>query len=232
MQVAVLAGGLGTRLRPITDRLPKCMTPVGDKPFLYYLLQLFKEKGTDEVILCTGYLGEQIEEYFGNGKNMGLRLLYSRENGCLLGTGGALKLAEPILHDSLLVVNGDTYLNIDYKTIYEDFNMSKAQALIVASQCPTDTCGDLAVDDNFNVTAYDKTNPVGKDYVNAGVMGLKRDILAEVNPAQVVSLEADIFPNLISRGDVRACITAKQFYDIGSFSGLGIFERTIKEICA
>jgi NDP-sugar pyrophosphorylase family protein len=84
------------------------MTPVGGKPFLYYLLRLLQNNGADEVIICTGYLGEQVEAYFGDGENTGLKLSYSRETEGLLGTGGALKLAEPMLQDSFLVVNGDT----------------------------------------------------------------------------------------------------------------------------
>ncbi len=232
MQVAVLAGGLGTRLRPITDRIPKCMTPVGGKPFLYYLLQLLKNNGTAETIICTGYLGEQVEEYFGNGKDTGLKLRYSRETGILKGTGGALKLAEPMLDERFLVVNGDTYLNIDYKKVYENFNSGGDKALIVASAYAPKNRADLAIDNNLRVTAYDKTNSDGKHYVNAGVMGLRRNALADVNPGQAVSLEADIFPALIADGKVKAHITSERFYDIGSFAELGIFENTLKEVCA
>jgi NDP-sugar pyrophosphorylase family protein len=229
MQVVILAGGLGTRLRPATATVPKCMTSVGGKPFLYYLLRLLKSRGADEAILCTGYLGEQVEEYFGQGKNVGLKMLYSRETGTLLGTGGALKLAEPLLQDSFLVVNGDTYLDIDYKTIYEDFRQSDAQAIIVASRCLQNTRRDLKISSNLTVTRYDKTNSAGMEYVNAGVMGLRRDALSAVMPGQPVSLEEDIFPQLISHRSVKAHITDERFYDIGSFAGLGVFEKTIRE---
>jgi len=232
MQVAILAGGLGTRLRPVTEKIPKCMAPVGGKPFLFYLLRLLKLRGAEEVILCIGYLGEQVEKYFDDGEAVGLKLRYSREEKGLLGTGGALKLAEPMLQDSFLVVNGDTYLDIDYEAIYHEFTASKAPALIVASPCVQNTRCDLAVDSQSFVTRYDKTDSTGLDYVNAGVMGLKREVLSSVMPGQAVSLEADIFPRLIERHAVKAHISAEPFYDIGSFAGLGIFEKVLKDISA
>lgn len=232
MQVALLAGGLGTRLRPVTEKVPKCMALVGDRPFLFYLLRLLKSRGADEIILCTGYLGEQVEEHFGDGKKMGLRLRYSREEKGLLGTGGALKLAAPLLQESFLVANGDTYLDIDYETVYREFTSSKALALIVASPCGQNTRCDLAIDSQLFVTRYDKTDSAGMDYVNAGVMGLRREALCAVSPGQPVSLEADIFPGLIARREVRAHVSAEPFYDIGSFAGLGVFEKALKEIHA
>ncbi len=232
MQAVILAGGLGTRLRPVTEKIPKCMAPVGGKPFLFYLLRLLQARGANEAVLCTGYLGEQVETYFGDGRGMGLKLCYSRESAGLLGTGGALKLAEPLLQHSFLVVNGDTYLDIDYKAIYRDFSRNSALALIVAAHCAENTRCDLSIDSNLLVTRYDKTNPGGLDYINAGVMGLRREALSAVPRGQPVSLEADIFPLLINRRHVKAHITAERFYDIGSFAGLGVFEKVLKDISA
>jgi len=229
MQVAVLAGGLGTRLRPATEKVPKCMTLVGDRPFLFYLLRLLKNRGAEEAILCIGYLGEQVEAYFGDGEVVGLKLRYSQETGGLLGTGGALKLAEPMLQHNFLVVNGDTYLDIDYPAVYREFTASEAPAFIVASTCVQNMRFDLAINEKSLVTRYDKTNSAGLDYVNAGVMGLRREVLAGVPTGQSVSLEADIFPRLIGRREVKAHITDQRFYDIGSFAGLGIFEKVLKE---
>jgi NDP-sugar pyrophosphorylase family protein len=227
MQVAVLAGGLGTRLRPLTGKIPKCMAPAKGKPFLFYLLRLLRDRGADEIILCTGYLGEQVEAYFGNGREIGLKLLYSRETGALLGTGGALKLAGPLLPDSFLVVNGDTYLDIDYQTVYRDFNLSNALALIVAACVTQNRRCDVAIDKALLVTGYDKSDNSGKYYVNAGVMALRREALSSVKPGQTASLETDIFPELIERRKVKAQITTQRFYDIGSPAGLGTFERVI-----
>jgi len=232
VQAVILAGGLGTRLRPVTEKIPKCMAPVGGKPFLFYLLRLLQARGADEVVLCTGYLGEQVETYFGDGRGIGLKLRYSRESAGLLGTGGALKLAEPLLQHSFLVVNGDTYVDIDYKAIYRDFSRSNALALIVAAPTAENARFDLAIDGNLLVTKYDKANSGGLNYINAGVMGLRRETLSAIPHGQPVSLEADIFPLLIDRRQVKAHVTTQPFYDIGSFAGLGIFEKVLKDISA
>ena len=87
MQAVILAGGLGTRLRPITEKIPKCMAPVGDRPFLFYLLNLLKQHGIKRVVLCIGYLGEQVESYFEDGRKFGITIEYSQEKEKLLGTG-------------------------------------------------------------------------------------------------------------------------------------------------
>ena len=173
MQVVVLAGGLGTRLRPLTGKIPKCMAVVAGKPFLYYLLRLLKARGADEAILCTGYLGEQVEKYFGHGREVGLKLRYSSERDVLMGTGGALKLAAPLLRDSFLVVNGDTYLDIDYDVVFREFEECKMPALIVASDGEHSARCDLAINEDMMVTCYDKTGVPGLRHVNAGVMALQ-----------------------------------------------------------
>lgn len=231
MQIVLLAGGLGTRLRPITQMTPKCMAPLGGKPFLFYLLRLLKMGGAEEIILCTGYLGEQVEACFADGRDMGLTLRYSRETGSLLGTGGALKLAEPLLAEHFLVINGDTYLDIDYRAIYTEFVNSRALVLIVAAPCRQNVCGDLALHDKL-VTRYDKTHPAGLGYVNAGVMAFSRSTLVDLEPHCPISLEADVLPRLISRREVAASITSQPFYDIGTFTGLGIFENVLQEVSA
>jgi NDP-sugar pyrophosphorylase family protein len=93
MQAVILAGGLGTRLKPLTEQIPKTMTPVNGKPFLLHLLELLIYHGINDIVLCTGYLSEQILKFFGSGENLGLRIRYSEEKEKLLGTGGALKQA-------------------------------------------------------------------------------------------------------------------------------------------
>lgn len=228
MQIAILAGGLGTRLRPVTETIPKCMAQIGGQPFLYHLLNLLRDKGADEIILCTGYLGEQVADYFGDGRGVRLKLYYSRENNGLLGTGGALKLAEPLLQDKFLIVNGDTYLDIDYAEVYREFSRSAASAYIVAAPAADNARRDLAIDSALFVTGYDKTDVSGMDYVNAGVMGLRREALSGIIPGQPASLEQDIFPRLIARRQVKAHITTQRFYDIGSFAGLGNFEESLR----
>src|SRR4029077_9597920 len=116
MQVLILAGGLGTRMRPITETIPKPMITVAGKPFLQHQLELLRGAGIAKVLLLVAYLGEQIREYFGDGAKFGCKISYSFEPAPL-GTGGALKNAEAQLQDDFVLVNGDTYLGIDYRAL-------------------------------------------------------------------------------------------------------------------
>jgi NDP-sugar pyrophosphorylase family protein len=225
MQAVILAGGLGTRLHPLTQSQPKCMVQVGGFPFLQYQLNLLKARGVRRCVLLTGHLGSLVEGYFRNGAGCGLSLSYSREENGLLGTGGALKKAEPLLEEKFLLVNGDTYLDMDYAGLYAALN-SGSRAVIAASRCGTRF--DLDIDPSGKVLRYDKSAS-GLCYVNAGAMALRRDVLSRVLPGKVVSLEADILPPLICRGEVLAFHVTQPFYDIGSFEGLGIFQQTLAE---
>lgn len=225
MQAVILAGGLGTRLRPLTQSLPKCMAPVGGLPFLDYQLKLLKTRGVRRCVLLTGHLGRQVERYFKTGAAYSLNLVYSREEDGLLGTGGALKKAETLLEEKFLLVNGDTYLDMDYAGLYASLN-GHARAVIAASR--QGARFDLDIDPLGRITRYDKTAP-GLLYVNAGAMALRREILSWVLPGTVVSLEEDILPPLIARGEVLAYRIEEPFYDIGSFEGLGIFKEKLAE---
>src|SRR5271157_1692876 len=114
ISVAILAGGLATRLRPITEKIPKSLVPVAGKPFLAHQLELLKNQGIVHVVLCLGYLGEKIVKEFGNGKALGIKLEYSFDGPTLLGTGGALKKALPKLGDKFFVLYGDSYLTASF----------------------------------------------------------------------------------------------------------------------
>ena len=124
MQVVILAGGLGKRLRPVTEQIPKVMVTVNGKPFLQHVLELLKSQEITDIVLCIGYLGEQVKACFGKGESLGLVIKYSEEKGKLLGTGGALKQTQDLLEDYFLVLNGDTYLPIDYNELERDIKHS------------------------------------------------------------------------------------------------------------
>src|SRR3990172_13138339 len=110
MQAVILAGGLGTRLRPITETIPKAMAPVRGRPFLEYQLDVLAGNGIDNVIICLGYLGHMIEDHFGDGRRFGVSIRYGYERGRLLGTAGAIKNVEGQLKDAFFVLYGDSYL--------------------------------------------------------------------------------------------------------------------------
>src|SRR5260370_9474138 len=135
MQAVILAGGLGRRMRPITETIPKPMIMVARKPFLQHQLELLSDAGIERALLLVAYLGEQIQEYFGDGAKFGCHISYSFEP-TLLGTGGALKNAEAQLQDYFVLVNGDTYLGIDYRALGKEFVAANCSALIVAYEKP------------------------------------------------------------------------------------------------
>jgi Nucleoside-diphosphate-sugar pyrophosphorylase involved in lipopolysaccharide biosynthesis/translation initiation factor 2B, gamma/epsilon subunits (eIF-2Bgamma/eIF-2Bepsilon) len=234
-QAVILAGGLGTRMRPLTETIPKPMIAVAGKPFLQWQLKLLRDGGMANALLLVAYLGEQIEDYFGNGAKTGGCVEYSYERSPL-GTGGALKNAEAKLRDWFVLVNGDTYLAIDYEKLMRDFVDADCKAMIVAYEKPAMVTaevpasglpGNLGVSSNGKVTAYRKREPEGLNHIDAGVIVLKKEVLANLSMERKCSLEEEIYPQLIERGEMRAWVTAEPFYDMGSPVGLVALEAKL-----
>src|ERR1700680_2157820 len=121
LPVAILAGGLATRLRPLTEALPKALVEINGEPFLAHQLRLLSRSGIDRVVLCAAYRGEQIREYAGDGRAFGLRVEYSFDGPQQLGTAGAIRRALPLLGDKFFVLYGDSYLPCDYAAIERTF---------------------------------------------------------------------------------------------------------------
>ena len=218
MQVVILAGGLGTRLGALTRTMPKPMAPVRGVPYLEHQLRLLARQGLTEIVLLTGYLGEQIEEHFGDGGRMGLRIRYAREPQPL-GTAGALRHAQSLLADSFLVIYGDSYLPIDYAAVGKLLTQSAAVMAVYRDPSgETNVRPNVALDADGAVARYDKraAGAPGFDYVEAGVLALRRSVLALIPPEGAVSLEEQIFPILIERRQLWAFPTAQRFYDIGT----------------
>lgn len=234
-QAVILAGGLGTRMRPITETIPKPMIAVAGKPFLERQLELLRKGGIGSALLLVAYLGEQIEEYFGDGKTFGARIEYSHEPAPL-GTGGALKNAEAKLQERFALVNGDTYLAIDYQKLIRDFAAANCAAMIVAYKKPelataavpaSELPGNLGVTTDGIVTTYEKREPKGLNHIDAGVILLRKEVLASLPAGRKCSLEEEIYPQLIARGDMRAWVTHEPFYDMGSPTGLAALEAKL-----
>ena len=232
MQAVVLAGGLGTRLKPITEGIPKVMAPVNGKPFLGYLLELLKDRGVDDVVLCIGYLGEQIESTFGKGEELGIRIRYNREETRLLGTGGAVKLAQHLLDDYFFVVNGDTYLPINYKEVQRSFVRYGKKALMVVydNRQNTGVKNNVGLDSDLMVTRYDKESfDPSLKHMDAGVLILRREVLGLIEEECSVSLEEGLYPALIERQELAAYVSEHRFYDIGTPEQLRAFEEYLME---
>src|SRR5512144_908368 len=130
LPVAILAGGLATRLRPITEKIPKSLVPVAGRPFLAHQLELLRSRGIIRIVLCVGHLGEMVEREFGDGSAHGVRLEYSFDGPVLLGTGGALKRARPKLGQQFFVLYGDSYLPVAFSPIAECFERSGKPGLM------------------------------------------------------------------------------------------------------
>src|ERR1700674_3331615 len=130
LPVAILAGGLATRLRPITEKIPKALVEVAGRPFLEHQIELLKRNSIEEVILCVGYLGEMIAERYGDGEALGVRIRYSFDGPKLLGTGGAIKNASAVLPDAFFVLYGDSYLTVDYQAVAAVFQEAGKPALM------------------------------------------------------------------------------------------------------
>src|ERR1700751_1258719 len=130
LPVVILAGGLATRLRPLTEKIPKSLIEVAERPFLEHQIALLRENGISRLFLCVGHLGEMIEERFGGGSRFGVHISYSYDGSELLGTGGAIKKLLPKLPDVFFVLYGDAYLKIDYQAVADHFQKSARPALM------------------------------------------------------------------------------------------------------
>lgn len=219
MQAVILAGGLGTRLRPLTEQVPKPMVPINGKPYLEYQINYLKKFGITNILILTGYLGEQVVEYFGDGSKYKVNISYSKEE-IPLGTGGAIKLAEAQLEDEFLVIYGDSFLPINYRDLISFYHAHKKSSLLIAyhdEAKKTPVPNNLAVSENFVVQKYEKnsTDPTLK-YVESGVLILKKSLTELIPLDQKCSLEETIFPQLIEKSNLVAYITKDPFYDIGT----------------
>jgi NDP-sugar pyrophosphorylase family protein len=229
MQVVILAGGLGTRLWPMTKSVPKPMVPVGGggEPYLAHQLRFLRAQSYSDVVILTGYLGEQIEEYFGDGSAIDMRIRYSREPGPL-GTGGALRNAAALLDDAFLLIYGDSFLPIEYGILERRLAESKATAVLALFEDGNGETGVVAnvdIDESGFVTRYEKNASASSlRFIDAGVLALRAEAIQLIPAGEKCSLEEHIFPRLIERHSLAAVTTEQRFYDIGTPERLRVIE--------
>jgi NDP-sugar pyrophosphorylase family protein len=191
------------------------MAPVAGVPFLQLLLEDLRSQGILEIILGTGYMSEQVEAFFPQGENIGLHVRYSRENKPL-GTGGALKLAESLLSDPVVVLNGDSYVEWSLAATVELFRKKDA-AIVIVLQTVADVSryGSVTIEADGRVTEFvEKGTRTGPGLINAGVYLLRREIVSALPADEAVSLEKDVFPLLLG-GNVYGLVSSGLFIDIG-----------------
>jgi len=226
--VAVLAGGLATRLRPITERIPKALVEVAGEPFVYHQLRLLRREEISDVVLCVGYLGAMIEEAVGNGRKFGLNIAYSFDGDRLLGTGGALRRALPLLGETFFMLYGDSYLDIAYAPVLRRFRQSGKRGLMTVyrNQGRFDTSNVLF--DGKNVVRYDKRAPTpDMQYIDYGLGILSAATLAQ-RPADVAFDLADVYATLAVAGELAGYEAKRRFYEIGSAQGLAETEAFLR----
>jgi NDP-sugar pyrophosphorylase family protein len=217
---ALLAGGLATRLRPITRTIPKAMVEVAGRPFIDHQLALLRRNGICRVVLCLGYLGEQIEQHLGSGVKHGLTLQYSHDGDRLLGTGGALRRALPLLGDAFWVLYGDSYLDIDYRAVLAHFASSQALGLMTVFHNENRWDRSNVVFHKGRLLCYSKRTPTPEmKHIDYGVSLLRREVLASL-PAEVPSDLADLLSVMAARGELIGHEVTRRFYEIGSHRGL------------
>lgn len=218
--VALLAGGLATRLRPITETIPKALVEVAGKPFVVHQIELLRRNGIARLVLCVGYLGEMIREVLGDGSAYGVRVDYSFDGPKLLGTAGALKKALPLLGDSFFVLYGDSYLDCDYRAIYRAFRASGQPALMTVYRNENQWDTSNVIFRDGRIVQYDKKSRVPEmRHIDYGLGVLRADVLSVLLDDQPCDL-ADVYRDLARRGELAGFEAPERFYEIGSFSGL------------
>lgn len=228
MQAVILAGGLGTRLRPLTENVPKAMVPVHGRPFLEYEVELLKSRGVDDLVFCVGYLGEKIEKHFGDGGWFGVRIRYSRDGKEPLGPIGALKKAEEMLEDEFFVTYGDAYLRLDYRTMMDVLRQRNAQGLMAVYWNDVEYGKSDVVVKGTHIVEYNKkeTKP-GMVWINFGVSALRKTALEKVKKG-VYCDEESFYGGLIRERQLRAFEVRERFYEIGTPRGLGEFSDYVR----
>lgn len=229
MQMVILAGGLATKLRPLTEAIPKSLLRIKEKPFLEYQIELLKGHGITDIVLCIGYLGDQIKDYFGDGSRFGVKIRYSEEGETLLGTAGAVKNAEPLLSQEFLLMYGDSYLLLNYGEVMHHFQgFNKLGLMVVYKNFGRWDKSNVVIEGDL-VKVYDKgAHLPDMIYIDEGLSMLRREALAIIPAGNVVSLE-EFYQTLIQRGELLAFETKQRFYEIGSPQGLEEFKTLVSQ---
>jgi NDP-sugar pyrophosphorylase family protein len=226
--VAILAGGLGTRLRPATDGTPKALLNVAGEPFLTHQLRLLHSNGFRRIVLCVGHFGEMIGAKIGDGKRFGLQIDYSFDGPTLLGTGGALKRAIPKLREQFLVIYGDSYMPADYTAVVEAFVRSEKPALITVFKNEGRWDASNVRFEAGEIHQYDKKLRTPEmRHIDYGIAVLSSAVFALYHGRDAFDL-SDLYSRLISKRRMAAYEVTQRFYEIGSTQGLAELDALLR----
>jgi len=226
--VAILAGGLATRLRPITEKIPKSLVPVAGKPFLAHQLELLRSRGIHRVVLCVGYLGEMIQRDFGDGSAFDIQLKYSFDGPKLLGTGGSVRQALPLLGDEFFVLYGDSYLPVEYRPVAEFFRRSGKLGCMTVYRNEGRYDTSNVVFHDGEIAVYDKKNRKPEmQHIDYGLSLFKVSAFNSYPPDQPFDL-AEVMGKLVDEKQLAGYEVTQRFYEMGSPAGLAELENLLK----
>jgi NDP-sugar pyrophosphorylase family protein len=227
MQVAILAGGMANRLGEMTRKEPKSLLKILGRPFIEYQIEIIRKKGINNIVICTGHLGEKIQSYLGDGKRYGIKIVYSHEDRPL-GTAGAMKKAENLLNSVFITMYGDSYLFLDFNRMLSHFvNSSRMAMMTVYKNDDRHDRSNTSVSGGM-VTGYSKNGRTGDMvYIDYGAHVFRKEALALVPDNRFYPLEK-LFPLLIKQKQLLAYEVRECFYEIGSLTGIGEFTEYIR----
>ena len=218
--VAILAGGMATRLYPLTQQIPKALVDVAGRPFLFRQLEYLRRQGVVSVVMCVGYRAGQVEASVGDGREFGLSVTYSHDGPTLLGTGGALKLALPLMGERFFVLYGDSYLPCDFRAVQEAFLRSGKRALMTVLRNQNRWDKSNVIFRDGQIVEYNKLAPGPEmDYIDYG-LGILSAAVLEPYPKGTAFDLGDVYRELSLSGRLAGLEVGERFYEIGSPQGL------------
>lgn len=223
--MVILAGGLATRLRPVTEKIPKALIEINGEPFISHQLKLLSSKGVREVVLSVGYLGEMIEDYIGNGQQYGLNITYSYDGPVLLGTGGAIRQALPLLGEKFFVLYGDSYLNCDYAAVQGAFEASNKIGMMTVYKNINEWDTSNIVYEDGKILVYDKVNRnADMHYIDYGLGVLKKNAFEDFDKQINLDL-SQVYQVLLAGEELAAYEIHETFYEVGTVNGIKRLEN-------
>lgn len=230
LPIVILAGGLATRLRPLTVNKPKALISVLGEPFIYHQLRLLKEKGARDIIICLGYLGEMVEALIGNGDQFEMNIQYVYDGPTLQGTAGAIKHALPYIKaDYFFVLYGDSYLTCDYASVATAFLATGKLGLMTVFKNQNQWDTSNVEYSSGSILAYSKREQTSRmHYIDYGLSVFKRRVFEE-QPFGPLDLSM-VCENLLKNKQLAGFEVSDRFYEIGSFTGIEEFEYYLSEI--
>jgi NDP-sugar pyrophosphorylase family protein len=228
LPVAILAGGLATRLRPLTETIPKALIDVEGKPFVVHQLELLRKHGVERAVLCVGHLGEQVKATVGDGRSLGIDVEYSYDGPELLGTGGALRRALPQLGERFLVLYGDAYLECDYGDVAQHFMESEKLGLMTVYRNEGQWDTSNVSFRNGRILRYNKDQRDPEMlHIDYGLGALRAEALKGYSAERPLDL-AKVYQDLLGRDELAAFEVETRFYEVGSPAGLEEFRQRLR----